>query len=75
MAFSIKGEATMRATTVARHGSIPTKDYSTTAQMALAWLLTRSPIMLAIPGTSSRLHLKENMAALHRGGEGDTGTP
>lgn len=37
--------------------------HATTAQIALAWLLTRSPIMLAIPGTSSRLHLEENIAA------------
>ena len=33
------------------------------AQVALAWLLTRSPVMLPIPGTSSRLHLEENIAA------------
>jgi aryl-alcohol dehydrogenase-like predicted oxidoreductase len=37
--------------------------HATTAQIALAWLLTRSPIMLPIPGTSSRLHLEENIAA------------
>ena len=29
--------------------------------VALAWLLKRSPVMLPIPGTSSREHLKENM--------------
>jgi pyridoxine 4-dehydrogenase len=33
------------------------------AQVALAWLLRRSPVMLPIPGTSSRAHLAENMAA------------
>lgn len=33
------------------------------AQIALAWLLARSPIMLAIPGTSSVKHLEENIAA------------
>src|SRR5213594_668192 len=32
-------------------------------QLALAWLLQRSPVMLAIPGTSSLAHLEENMAA------------
>lgn len=32
-------------------------------QIALAWLLQRSPIMLPIPGTSSVKHLEENMAA------------
>ncbi|SFN25690.1 Predicted oxidoreductase [Actinomadura madurae] len=33
------------------------------AQVALAWLLDRSPIMLPIPGTSSIRHLEENVAA------------
>jgi aryl-alcohol dehydrogenase-like predicted oxidoreductase len=32
-------------------------------QIALAWLLHRSPVMLPIPGTSSIEHLEENMAA------------
>jgi pyridoxine 4-dehydrogenase len=31
------------------------------AQLALAWLLRRSPVMLPIPGTSSVAHLEENM--------------
>ena len=35
----------------------------TPAQIALAWLLARSPIMLPIPGTSSPEHLEENWAA------------
>ena len=38
------------------HGASPT-------QIALAWLLRRSPIMLPIPGTSSVQHLEENVAA------------
>jgi aryl-alcohol dehydrogenase-like predicted oxidoreductase len=38
------------------HGASPT-------QIALAWLLRRSPIMLPIPGTSSIQHLEENVAA------------
>jgi pyridoxine 4-dehydrogenase len=33
------------------------------AQIALAWLLARSPVMLPIPGTSSVAHLEENCAA------------
>jgi pyridoxine 4-dehydrogenase len=33
------------------------------AQVALAWLLARSPVMLPIPGTSSVEHLEENVAA------------
>src|SRR5436190_2061944 len=32
-------------------------------QLALAWLLQRSPVILPIPGTSSLAHLEENMAA------------
>ncbi|QIS15938.1 aldo/keto reductase [Nocardia arthritidis] len=38
------------------HGSTP-------AQLALAWLLRRSPVMLPIPGTSSVAHLRENLEA------------
>lgn len=36
---------------------------ATVAQLALAWLLKRSPVMLPIPGTSSVAHLEENVAA------------
>lgn len=36
---------------------------ATPAQISLAWLLKRSPIMLPIPGTSSIDHLEENIAA------------
>jgi aryl-alcohol dehydrogenase-like predicted oxidoreductase len=36
---------------------------ATTAQLALAWLLHHSPVMLPIPGTSSVKHLEENVAA------------
>jgi pyridoxine 4-dehydrogenase len=39
------------------------KHHATTAQLSLAWLLHRSPVMLPIPGTSSVKHLEENMAA------------
>jgi pyridoxine 4-dehydrogenase len=39
-----------------RHGSSP-------AQLALGWLLHRSPVMLPIPGTSSVEHLEDNTAA------------
>ncbi|MCW2506338.1 MAG: aldo/keto reductase [Actinomycetia bacterium] len=39
-----------------RHGATP-------AQLALAWLLHRSPVVLPIPGTSSVAHLEENTAA------------
>jgi aryl-alcohol dehydrogenase-like predicted oxidoreductase len=40
-----------------RHGATP-------AQIALAWLLRRSPAMLPIPGTLSLEHVQENLAAL-----------
>ncbi|MGC2639671.1 MAG: aldo/keto reductase [Acidobacteriaceae bacterium] len=36
---------------------------ATPLQVALAWLLRRSPVTLAIPGTSSPAHLEENVAA------------
>lgn len=36
---------------------------ATPAQVALAWLLARSPVMLPIPGTASLAHLEENVGA------------
>jgi aryl-alcohol dehydrogenase-like predicted oxidoreductase len=39
-----------------RHGATP-------RQIALAWLLTRSPAILPIPGTGTVAHLEENVAA------------
>ena len=39
-----------------RHGATP-------AQIALAWLLARSPVMLPIPGTANVRHLEENIGA------------
>ncbi|GAB1582690.1 aldo/keto reductase [Phyllobacterium phragmitis] len=39
-----------------RHGMAP-------SQVALAWVLKRSPVMLPIPGTSKVAHLEENVAA------------
>jgi aryl-alcohol dehydrogenase-like predicted oxidoreductase len=36
---------------------------ATPAQVAIAWLLAKSPAMLPIPGTSSVAHLEENMKA------------
>jgi pyridoxine 4-dehydrogenase len=35
----------------------------TTSQIAIAWLLRRSPVMLPIPGTSKVKHLEENVAS------------
>ena len=39
------------------HGASP-------SQIALAWVLKRSPVMLPIPGTSTVAHLEENMQAI-----------
>ena len=44
------------ATAAERHGATP-------GQVALAWLLARSPVILPIPGTTSIAHLEENVAA------------
>jgi aryl-alcohol dehydrogenase-like predicted oxidoreductase len=38
---------------------------ATPAQLSIAWLLHRSPVMLPIPGTSQVKHLEENIAAAH----------
>jgi aryl-alcohol dehydrogenase-like predicted oxidoreductase len=43
--------------------SIAKKKGATPSQIALAWVLKRSPVMLPIPGTSSVKHLEENVAA------------
>ena len=42
---------------------IATQLKATPSQIALAWLLSRSPVMLPIPGTSRVEHLEENVAA------------
>lgn len=42
---------------------IATRTDSTPAQVVLAWLLARSPVMLPIPGTGSVEHLEENLGA------------
>jgi pyridoxine 4-dehydrogenase len=41
-----------------KHGAAP-------SQIALAWVLKRSPVMLPIPGTSKVKHLEENVAAVN----------
>ena len=48
------------AQTLAR---IAARHDATAAQLSLAWLLHRSPVMLPIPGTSRVAHLEENIAA------------
>jgi pyridoxine 4-dehydrogenase len=44
-------------------GRIAARLKATPSQVALAWLLARSPVMLPIPGTSKVEHLEENVAA------------
>jgi pyridoxine 4-dehydrogenase len=52
---------------LARHGgpldAIAKAHGATPSQLALAWLLRRSPVMLPIPGTSSVAHVEENTEA------------
>jgi pyridoxine 4-dehydrogenase len=56
--YPVKGDAPPALAEVARaHDASP-------EQIALAWLLRRSPVMLPIPGTLSIEHLRENLAAL-----------
>jgi len=44
-------------------GELATKHGVSPSQLALAWLLRKSPVMLPIPGTSSVAHLEDNLAA------------
>lgn len=43
--------------------SVAARHRATTPQVALAWLLARSPNILLIPGTGSLAHLEENLAS------------
>ena len=44
--------------------SIAVRHHATPGQVALAWILKRSPVMLPIPGTSKVAHLEQNVAAV-----------
>ncbi len=44
-------------------GTLASTSGHTPAQLSLAWLLRRSPVVMPIPGTSSLAHLEENCAA------------
>ena len=48
---------------VSRVKKLAQKMNATPAQVAIAWLLARSPAMLPIPGTGNLAHLEENVAA------------
>ncbi|MBJ7359992.1 aldo/keto reductase [Nocardioides sp.] len=52
----LSGERSPLSAAARQHGVSP-------SQLALAWLLRRSPVMLPIPGTSSVDHLEDNVAA------------
>lgn len=45
--------------------TIAKRSNATPSQVALAWVLKRSPVMLPIPGTSKVSHLEENVAAVN----------
>ena len=46
-------------------GAVAKAHDATPSQIALAWVLKRSPVMLPIPGTSKVAHLEENVAAVN----------
>ena len=46
-------------------GPRPHRHNAAPSQIALAWLLKRSPVMLTIPGTGKVKHLEENVAAVN----------
>jgi aryl-alcohol dehydrogenase-like predicted oxidoreductase len=56
----IGGISPLKSATLAR---IAAAHGATTTQIAIAWLLRRSPVMVPIPGTASVAHLEENVAA------------
>lgn len=53
---ALAGEGSPLADLAATHGTSP-------SQLALAWLLRRSPVLLPIPGTASVAHLEDNVSA------------
>jgi pyridoxine 4-dehydrogenase len=58
--FPLGGFTPLQSSTLS---SVATQVGATPMQVALAWLLHRSPNILLIPGTSSLAHLRENLAA------------
>jgi len=57
--FPLGGFSTLQSTELA---SVAARLDTTPLAVALAWLLHRSPNILLIPGTSTRAHLRENIA-------------
>ena len=58
--FPLGGFTPLQSATLDR---VATRLGASPQQVALAWLLRRSPTMVLIPGTSSLAHLRENIAA------------
>ena len=58
--FPLGGFTPLQSTTLS---AVASRLGSTPMQVALAWLLHRSPNILLIPGTSSLVHLRENLAS------------
>ena len=58
--FPLGGFSPLQSSTLA---FVASRLGATPMQIALAWLLHRSPSILLIPGTSSVAHLRENLAA------------
>src|SRR5208283_431993 len=58
--FPLGGFSPLQSSTLS---SVAGRFGATPMQVALAWLLHRSPNILLIPGTSSVAHLRENLAA------------
>lgn len=58
--FPIGGFSPLQSSTLS---DVAARLHATPMQVALAWLLRRSPNVLLIPGTSSVVHLRENLAA------------
>lgn len=58
--FPLGGFSPLQSATLSE---VATRLQATPMQVALAWLLRRSPNILLIPGTSSVLHLRENLAS------------
>ncbi|MDP9572959.1 UNVERIFIED_ORG: aryl-alcohol dehydrogenase-like predicted oxidoreductase [Agrobacterium larrymoorei] len=58
--FPLGGFSPLQSSTLS---DVAAKLNATPMQVALAWLLQRSPNILLIPGTSSRGHLRENLVA------------
>jgi len=61
--FPLRGLAGVDAKADKLIADIADKHQATPQQVALAWLLRRSPMMLPIPGTLSLDHLKSNLQA------------